>query len=189
MKILVTNDDGVEAPGLWKMVGALKSLGEVVVAAPDRDQSGIGTARTLLEVVKAREVKHPPIEGIKTFAIEGTPADCVILAVESLSPGKFDIVLSGINEGSNLGMDILVSGTVGAAIQGYYREMHSIAMSVASITNLQYDAAASDGRFTCENHRRQRQVPSPVPERQSAQRDDRQDQGRGDDAARSPPIP
>ena len=143
MKILVTNDDGVEAPGLWKMVGALKSLGEVVVAAPDRDQSGIGTARTLLEVVKAREVKHPPVEGIKTFAVEGTPADCVILAVESLSPGKFDIVLSGINEGSNLGMDILVSGTVGAAIQGYYREMHSIAMSVASITNLQYDAAAS----------------------------------------------
>ena len=125
MKILVTNDDGVEAPGLWKMVGALKSLGEVVVAAPDRDQSGIGSARTLLDVVKVREVTNPPIEGIKTFAIEGTPADCVILAVEMLSPGKFDIVLSGINEGSNLGMDILVSGTVGAAIQGYYREMHS----------------------------------------------------------------
>ena len=143
MKILVTNDDGVEAPGLWKMAHALKSLGEVVVAAPDRDQSGIGSARTLLDVVKVREVTNPPIEGIKTFAIEGTPADCVILAVEMLSPGKFDIVLSGINEGSNLGMDILVSGTVGAAIQGYYREMHSIAMSVASITNLQYDAAAS----------------------------------------------
>ena len=60
-----------------------------------------------------------------------------------LSPGKFDFMLSGINDGSNLGMDILVSGTVGAAIQGYYREMHSIAMSVASITNLQYDAAAT----------------------------------------------
>ncbi len=125
------------------MAGALKSLGEVVVAAPDRDQSGIGSARTLLDVVKVREVKNPPIDGIKTFAVEGTPADCVILAVEMLSPGKFDIVLSGINEGSNLGMDILVSGTVGAAIQGYYRDIHSIAMSVASITNMQYDAAAS----------------------------------------------
>jgi 5'-nucleotidase len=143
LKILVTNDDGVEAPGLWKMVGALKSLGEVVVAAPDRDQSGIGSARTLLDVVKVREVTNPPIEGIKTFAIEGTPADSAILGLEMLSPGKFDFMLSGINEGSNLGMDILVSGTVGAAIQGYYREMHSIAMSVASITNLQYDAAAT----------------------------------------------
>ena len=143
MKILVTNDDGVEAPGLWKMAGALKSLGEVVVAAPDRDQSGIGSARTLLDVVKVREVTNPPIEGIKTFAIEGTPADSAILGLEMLSPGKFDFMLSGINDGSNLGMDILVSGTVGAAIQGYYRQMHSIAMSVASITNLQYDAAAT----------------------------------------------
>ena len=142
MKILVTNDDGVNAPGLWKMAGALKDLGEVVVAAPDRDQSGIGTAMTLLEVVKSREIASPPIEGIRTYAVEGTPADCVILAAESLEPGGFDLVLSGINEGSNLGLDLLTSGTVGAAFQGYFRGLHSIAMSVASLTNVQYDAAA-----------------------------------------------
>ena len=142
MKILVTNDDGVNAPGLWKLAGALKGLGEVVVAAPDRDQSGIGTAMTLLEVVKSRQVADPPIEGIRTYAIEGTPADCVILAAESLEPGGFDVVLSGINEGSNLGLDMLTSGTVGAAFQGYFRGIHSVAMSVASLTNVQYDAAA-----------------------------------------------
>ena len=142
MKILVTNDDGINAPGLWKMAGALKDLGEVTVSAPDRDQSGIGTAMTLLEVVKSREVA-PPIEGIRAYAVEGTPADCVILAAETLAPGGFDIVLSGINEGSNLGLDMLTSGTVGAAFQGYFRGTHSIAMSVASLTNVQYDAAAS----------------------------------------------
>ena len=142
MKILVTNDDGVNAPGLWKMAGALRELGEVVVAAPDRDQSGIGTAMTLLEVVKSREITPSPIEGIRTYAVEGTPADCVILAAESLEPGGFDVVLSGINEGSNLGLDLLTSGTVGAAFQGYFRGIHSIAMSVASLTNVQYDAAA-----------------------------------------------
>ena len=146
MKILVTNDDGVNAPGLWKMVGAVKGLGEVVVAAPDRDQSGIGTAMTLLEVVKSREISSPPIDGIKTYAVEGTPADCVILAAESLEPGGFDVVLSGINEGSNLGLDLLTSGTVGAAFQGYFRGIHSIAMSVASLTNVQFDAAASTAK-------------------------------------------
>ena len=142
MKILVTNDDGVYAPGLWEMVGALKDLGEIVVAAPDRDKSGIGTARTLLEVVKSHEIASPPIEGVRTFSVEGTPADCAILGIEHLSPGKFDLVLSGINEGSNLGLDIFSSGTVGGAFQGYFRGIPSIAMSVASLTNVQYDAAA-----------------------------------------------
>ena len=143
MKILVTNDDGINAPGLWKMAGALKDLGEITVAAPDRDQSGIGTAMTLLEVVKSHEVADPPIEGIRAYAVEGTPADCVILATETLAPGGFDVVLSGINEGSNLGLDMLTSGTVGAAFQGYFRGIHSIAMSVASLTNVRFDAAAS----------------------------------------------
>ena len=152
MKILVTNDDGVNAPGLWKMVAALKRLGadgngdngnDIIVSAPDRDQSGVGTAMTLLEVVKVREVADPPVAGVRAYAIQGTPADCVILATETLAPGGFDIVLSGINEGSNMGLDILSSGTVGAAFQGYFRGIPTIAMSVASLTNVQYDAAAT----------------------------------------------
>ena len=159
MKILVTNDDGVNAPGLWKMADALKGLGEVVVAAPDRDQSGIGTAMTLLEVVKSREIASPPVEGIRTYAVEGTPADCVILAAESLEPGGFDIVLSGINEGSNLGLDMLTSGTVGAAFQGYFRGIHSIAMSVASLTNVKYDAAASAAASLVESIAARKDLP------------------------------
>ncbi|MDE2688206.1 MAG: 5'/3'-nucleotidase SurE [Chloroflexota bacterium] len=143
MKILVTNDDGVDSPGLWEMVGALKDLGEVVVAAPDREQSGIGTATTLLEVVKAREVDTPPVEGVHAYAVEGTPADCAILAIEQLSPGGFDIVLSGINAGSNLGLDLFASGTVGGAFQGYFRGIPSIAVSVASLTNVQHKAGAA----------------------------------------------
>ncbi len=146
MKILVTNDDGVEAPGLWKLAEALSDVGEIMVCAPDRDQSGIGTAMTLLEVVKARRVKKPRFESVPTFAVEGTPADCVILAAEALTPGDFDIVVSGINEGSNLGLDMLTSGTVGAAFQGYFRGIHSIAVSVASLTNVQFDAAANAAR-------------------------------------------
>lgn len=146
MKILVTNDDGVNAPGLWALAGALQELGEVVVSAPDRDQSGIGTSMTLLDVVKAREIAEPPVAGVRTYAVEGTPADCVILAVETLSPGRFDAVVSGINDGSNLGLDFLTSGTVGAAIQGYFRGIHSVAMSVASLTNVQYGAAAQSAR-------------------------------------------
>ena len=154
MKILVTNDDGVNAPGLWKLVGALEGLGEIVVSAPDRDQSGIGTAMTLLEVVKSREIPSPPIDGIRTYAVEGTPADCVILACESLEPGGFDVVISGINEGSNLGLDFLTSGTVGAAFQGYFRGIHSLALSVASLTNVQYDGRSKHGGLTRQEHRR-----------------------------------
>lgn len=146
MKILVTNDDGVNAPGLWALAAALQDLGEVVVSAPDRDQSGIGTSMTLLDVVKAREVAEPPVAGIRTYAVEGTPADCVILATEILSPGRFDAVVSGINDGSNLGLDFLTSGTVGAAFQGYFRGIHSVAMSVASLTNVRYGAAARSAR-------------------------------------------
>ena len=73
MKILVTNDDGVNAPGLWALAAALRDLGEVVVSAPDRDQSGIGTSMTLLDVVKSREIAEPPVAGVRTYAIEGTP--------------------------------------------------------------------------------------------------------------------
>ena len=81
MKILVTNDDGLHSPGLWSVVNSLKELGEVVVVAPDRDQSGVGAAMTLQSVVRGREINPPPQDGVKTFAVEGTPADCVILAV------------------------------------------------------------------------------------------------------------
>ena len=141
MRILLTNDDGIYSPGLWSLGAALKDVGEVVVVAPDRDQSGIASAITLLDVVRAQEVR-PQVEGIKTFVVEGTPADCVVLAVETLVKEPFDLVASGINQGANLGLDVILSGTVGAAYQGYFRGIPSIAVSVASLVNLQYEAAS-----------------------------------------------
>ncbi len=145
LRILVTNDDGINSPGLWSVARALADVGEVMVAAPDRDQSGIGTAKTLLAVVRASEIPSP-LEGIRAYSVEGTPSDCVILATEALGGGPFDLVVSGINQGANLGMDVLDSGTVGAAIQGYHRGIPSIAVSVASLSDLQYDAAAQTVR-------------------------------------------
>ena len=142
MKILLTNDDGVQSPGLWALAEKLVDLGDVTVSAPDRDQSGVGASMTLLEVVRASEVESR-VDGVKkTYSVEGTPADCVILATETLVSHSFDLVVSGINQGANLGLDIMTSGTVGAAFQGYFRKIPSIAVSVASLTDVQYQAAA-----------------------------------------------
>lgn len=121
-------------------------LGEVAVVAPDRDQSGVGTARTLLQVLRVTEVETR-IEGVPASSVHGTPADCVILATESLFSEPFDLLVSGINPGANLGLDVLDSGTVGGAFRGFYRNIPSIAVSVTSLTNVKYDLAA---RVTAE---------------------------------------
>ena len=115
MKILVTNDDGIAADGLWILVRELASIAEVVVVAPDREQSAAGTAVTLWEPLRIRKV-HPVVPGVETYAVEGTPSDSVLLALGSLVKGKIDFVVSGINWGMNLGDDIYISGTVSAAL-------------------------------------------------------------------------
>jgi 5'-nucleotidase len=140
MNILLTNDDGIQAAGIWRLAEALRPLGRITVVAPERNQSGIGTAKSLHAPVPAREYPSP-LEGVRAVSVGGTPADCVILAAESLSKELFDLVLSGINEGANLGLDIMSSGTVGAALQGYYRNIPSVAVSVTSINNVQFDGA------------------------------------------------
>ena len=145
LKILVTNDDGIHSPGLWALAEALKNVGEVAVVAPDRDQSGIGSAKTLVAVVRAEEVPAR-IDGVKAFSVQGTPDDCVILATESLFQERFDLVVSGINQGANLGLDIMSSGTVGGAMQGYFRDIPSMAVSVTSLTDVKYEAAALTAR-------------------------------------------
>ena len=142
LRILVTNDDSINAEGLWAVAEALCEIGEVSIAAPDRDQSGIGTARTLLNILRVNEVESR-IEGVPAFAVSGTPADCVILATEAIFSERFDLVVSGINEGANLGLDAFDSGTVGGAFRGFYRGIPSIAVSVTSLTNVRYEAAAT----------------------------------------------
>ena len=145
----MTNDDGIHAPGLWAAAGALRRAGDVYVVAPDREQSGVGACLTLHAPVKAREapaahfLEDAPgnAHQVKAYSVEGTPGDSCILALENLV-GAVDLVVSGINTGSNLGWDIMVSGTVGAAVQGYVRGYCTIAISVGSIQNPHFGGAA-----------------------------------------------
>ncbi|MBA7669469.1 5'-nucleotidase SurE [subsurface metagenome] len=131
MKILVTNDDGIFAQGLWVLAKELSSIARVIVIAPDREQSAIGTAVTLHQPLRAQKVR-PILPEIETYSVEGTPADSVILALGKLVKGKVDLVISGINQGQNLGQDVLISGTVSAALQGYLRGFPALAISADS---------------------------------------------------------
>ena len=123
----------------------MRDVGEVSVVAPDRDQSGIGTGMTLLSVVRLQEFQSP-LDGVAAFSVQGTPADAVVLALRSLFEEEpFDLVVSGINQGANLGMDYLVSGTVGAALQGYLHGVPSVALSVKYPPDIRYDGACLVG--------------------------------------------
>jgi 5'-nucleotidase len=149
LKILLINDDGIYAPGLWAAAKALRSVGELFVVAPDREQSGVGASLTLHAPLRVRTVPvnsllesdgESPFE-VTAYSAEGTPGDCAILGLEKLV-GKVDLVVSGINSGSNLGWDTIVSGTVGGAIQGFVRGYPTIAISVGSVRDPIFDGAA-----------------------------------------------
>ena len=143
MKILVTNDDGIHSPGLWAAAQAVQHAGEVFVVAPDREQSGVSSSLSLHSPVRAYEVPSRLPDGgdsIKSYAVEGTPGDSCVLALEKLV-GPVDLLVSGINNGSNLGEDVLISGTVGAAFQGYVRGYPSVAISVGAVKDTRYDIA------------------------------------------------
>ena len=141
MNILVTNDDGIFAPGLWRLVNELSNIARVVVVAPDREQSGIGAAVTFHQPLRVQK-RRPMVPGVETYSVEGTPGDSVILALGELIKNKIDLVVSGINHGLNLGDDVLISGTVGAALQGYFRGFPAIAISVDLVDSLHLDNAA-----------------------------------------------
>src|SRR5438876_7144018 len=122
--ILVTNDDGVHAPGLAALASALDELGDVYVVAPDREQSAVGHALTLHRPLRVTTV------GERRFSVNGTPSDCVNLAVLGLLPERPVLIASGINHGSNLGDDVTYSGTVSAAMEGTLLGVPSIAVSL-----------------------------------------------------------
>ena len=157
MKILLINDDGIQAPGLWEAVRVLRRLGEVFVVAPDREQSGVGASLTLHSPVRVREVPVALYLGedetstfkATAYAVEGTPGDCCVLGLEKLV-GSVDLVVSGINSGSNLGWDVMVSGTVGGAIQGFVRGYSTIAISVGSVQNPLFEPAARVLELVCQ---------------------------------------
>jgi 5'-nucleotidase len=141
MKILVTNDDGIHAEGLKALVRELSGLAEVIVVAPDREQHGMGASVSLHAPVRVKEMS-PLLDGVSSYAVEGTPADCVILALGRLAKDKIDLVISGVNLGLNLGDDVIISGTVGAALQGYVHGLPSIAISAPLSDNPDFDSAA-----------------------------------------------
>jgi len=124
--ILVTNDDGIHAPGIAALAEGLKALGQVVVVAPDRQRSAIGRALTLHKPLRAEEL----LPG--RFAVDGTPADCVNLALHGLLAKRPQLIVSGINHGANLGDDITYSGTVSAAMEGTLLGIPAMAVSLAA---------------------------------------------------------
>jgi 5'-nucleotidase len=140
MRILLTNDDGVYAPGLAAMENALRRLGDVSVVAPLREQSGVAHAITFLTPLQARKVyvndKH------WAWTVDGSPADCVKLAISAILPERPDLVVSGINGGLNAGINVLYSGTVGAAVEGAFYGITSVAVSLQYDENEPFQQAA-----------------------------------------------
>ncbi len=125
MRFLCSNDDGILAYGLECLVRAAKQIGDVTVVAPDREQSATSHSLTLHHPLRAIQ------RGENRYQVDGTPTDCVMLAIEMLMPEKPDFVLSGINHGQNMGEDVLYSGTVAAAMEGLALGIRSIALSYA----------------------------------------------------------
>lgn len=135
MDILVSNDDGVHSPGLRALAEAMRPLGRVVIVAPDRDRSGASNSLTLSRPLRPKQLEE------YVWAVDGTPTDCVHLALTGLLPFKPDIVLSGINHGPNMGDDVLYSGTVAAATEGRSLGLPAIAVSMESFEPCHLDTA------------------------------------------------
>ncbi|NUQ01106.1 MAG: 5'/3'-nucleotidase SurE [Armatimonadetes bacterium] len=127
MRILVTNDDGIHAAGLVALVRALRDVGEVTVVAPERERSAVSHAISLHDPLRAWPVSF---EGAPAWAVNGMPADCVLLGSRELMEAPPDVVVSGINRGANLGEDVWYSGTVSAAMEGTILGFPAVAFSV-----------------------------------------------------------
>lgn len=134
--IMVTNDDGFYSAGIQELARAAESLGKVIVIAPDREMSGAGHSLTLRQVIRVRQVDA------NTYAVEGSPCDCVNMAIWHMLKRKPDLVLSGINNGWNIGEDALYSGTVAAAMEGAINYIPAIAVSCQDGNKAQYSKAA-----------------------------------------------
>ncbi|MBL7481070.1 5'/3'-nucleotidase SurE [Legionella bononiensis] len=136
MRILVSNDDGVSATGIRVLATELARTAEVEVVAPDRNRSGASNSLTLRDPLRIKKLDNG------YYSVEGTPTDCVHLALTGFLEPVVDMVVSGINEGANLGDDILYSGTVAAAMEGRYLGLPAIAISMVGDSNLHYQTAA-----------------------------------------------
>lgn len=140
MKILVSNDDGYLATGITLLADALAEIAEVVVVAPDRNYSGASNSLTLDAPLRIHEVKDG------RYFVNGTPSDCVHLALSGFLDFEPDIVVSGVNHGANLGDDVIYSGTVAAAMEGRFLGFPAIAVSLVGHRRGQFDSAATVAR-------------------------------------------
>jgi 5'-nucleotidase len=131
LKILISNDDGVLAPGLAALRSAVKDMGEVFVVAPDSPQSAAGHSITLRHPMTVQDIRIEGAEPFDAISVDGRPADCVRLALRKLIKEPVDLVLSGINAGANVGINVFYSGTVAAAAEGAMCGITSIAFSAA----------------------------------------------------------
>jgi 5'-nucleotidase len=151
MRILLTNDDGIYAPGLRALRAELQRLGDVRVVAPAAEQSAVGHSITLLTPLLVQEVSDEAGRPLG-WAVEGKPADCVKLALTELLPEPPDLLVSGINAGSNAGVNVIYSGTVAAAIEGAFFDLPSFAVSLeyAAPVHLDFPRAAGLARRVIE---------------------------------------
>ena len=138
MRVLVSNDDGVDAPGIRVLAERLGAVGQVTVVAPDRDRSGASNSLTLDSPIRALRMDNG------YYRVAGTPTDCVHLALAGMLDYEPDIVVSGINNSANLGDDVIYSGTVSAAMEGRFLGLPAIALSLVSKDHKgeHYDSAA-----------------------------------------------
>ncbi len=131
-KILITNDDGIEAEGLIRLAEVAREFGDIYVVAPDSQRSAASHSITLRHGIKVRESSFP-VPGVRAYACDGQPADCVRIGILNIVPGGPDVLLSGINYGYNVAADLQYSATVGAALEGAFQKVHSIAFSEGAI--------------------------------------------------------
>lgn len=136
MRILISNDDGVTAPGIKALADVLKTCAEVEVVAPERNRSGASNSLTLRQALRVKQLENT------YYSVEGTPTDCVHMALTGFFDASFDMVVAGINEGANLGDDILYSGTVAAAMEGRHLGFPALAISMVGEANHHYGTAA-----------------------------------------------
>lgn len=151
MKILLSNDDGVNALGMNTLAQVLSEIADVVIVAPDRNRSGASNSLTLETPLRVNQVRP------NVYSVQGTPTDCVHFALNELMKGDMpDLVVSGINHGANLGDDVLYSGTVAAAMEGHFLGVQSIAISLVGHTH--FDTAAHIAKEVVLQH-----VKCPIP--------------------------
>jgi len=156
LHILLTNDDGYLAPGIKALHDVLKEAGhEVTVVAPDHERSGVSLSITLTDILRTWPMTH---NGMQGWIVNGTPADCVKLAVGELMDSMPDVIFSGINQGTNTGLNANYSGTVAGAVEGALLGRPAIAVSLASFRSRDFEAAARAGLWVL-NHLEQGLLP------------------------------